>query len=225
MWLKPKMQKIVCIKFYEFDITLKFKKGVKNLRLRVSKDTKISLTLPFYTTQKLAINFLEQHKEWLKSTHKKIAKNLLKDDEILYLGKLYKLEFKENITGVNICEAKILAPNQKSLEKFQKIKAKELFSDIMAKFLPLINKNVNRLSIRKMQTRWGSCNCKKGYINLNLNLLEKPVNLIEYVILHELTHLIYPHHQKSFYDFIQRVMPDFREREKMLNSMPPNLTA
>ena len=68
-----------------------------------------------------------------------------------------------------------------------------------------------------MTTRWGSCNSRKGYINLSLNLIEKAPDLVEYVVLHELAHLIYPHHQKSFYDFIAKLMPDFKAREKQLN--------
>ncbi|EGK7562189.1 M48 family metallopeptidase, partial [Campylobacter coli] len=65
-----------------------------------------------------------------------------------------------------------------------------------------------------MKTRWGSCNHKKGYINLNLRLLEKNLRAIEYVILHELSHIKFPNHSKEFYDFIHSFMSDFRQREK-----------
>ncbi|MBQ7270076.1 MAG: M48 family metallopeptidase, partial [Campylobacter sp.] len=61
---------------------------------------------------------------------------------------------------------------------------------------------------------WGSCNHKKGYINLSLNLVKKDLKFIEYVVLHELTHLIYPHHRNEFYAFIAKIMPDFKERIK-----------
>jgi predicted metal-dependent hydrolase len=65
-----------------------------------------------------------------------------------------------------------------------------------------------------MHSRWGSCNSKKGYINLNLYLIRKDIRFIEYVILHELAHLIHPNHSKDFYRFIENIMPDFKERIK-----------
>lgn len=65
-----------------------------------------------------------------------------------------------------------------------------------------------------MQTRWGSCNYHKAYINLNLRLLQKSLKAIEYVILHELAHLKFPNHGKEFYAFIEYFMGDFRQREK-----------
>ncbi len=76
------------------------------------------------------------------------------------------------------------------------------------------NLHYSHLSIKKMKTRWGSCNHKKGYINLNLRLLEKNLRAIEYVILHELSHIKFPNHSKEFYDFIHSFMSDFRQREK-----------
>lgn len=72
-----------------------------------------------------------------------------------------------------------------------------------------------------MQTRLGSCNHKKAYINLNLKLMEKPLKAIEYVILHELTHLKLPHHGKEFYAFLLENMQDFRQRENIYFNKTP----
>ena len=67
-----------------------------------------------------------------------------------------------------------------------------------------------------MKTRWGSCNPKTPYINLNLKLIEKSKRAIEYVILHELIHLKYPYHNREFYDYLGLYMPDWRERKLRL---------
>ncbi|MBF7043742.1 M48 metallopeptidase family protein, partial [Campylobacter volucris] len=80
-------------------------------------------------------------------------------------------------------------------------------------------KKVQKISIKEMVSRWGSCNHKKAYINLNLKLMQKPIKSIEYVILHELTHLIYPHHQKEFYAFLYNLMPDYKAREIYLKTI------
>ena len=114
-------------------------------------------------------------------------------------------------------DGEIYAPNLAALENYKKAFARRVYGHFIDKFAPAVNRKINRVVVRKMTTRWGSCNSRKGYINLSLNLIEKAPELVEYVVLHELTHLIYPHHQKTFYDFIAALMPDFRSREKRLN--------
>lgn len=110
----------------------------------------------------------------------------------------------------------ILAKNEADFEAFLKANARKIYAFYVKKWQGHFEKPVVRLSVKKMTTRWGSCNSKKGFINLNLRLITKPLKAIEYVILHELTHLKFAHHQASFYDEISRLMPDFKEREKML---------
>lgn len=114
-------------------------------------------------------------------------------------------------------DGEIYAASLAALENYKKTFARRIYGHFITKFAPAVNRKINRVVVRKMTTRWGSCNSRKGYINLSLNLIEKAPELVEYVVLHELTHLIYPHHQKSFYDFIAALMPDFRSREKRLN--------
>ena len=114
-------------------------------------------------------------------------------------------------------DGEIYAPSLAALENYKKVFARRIYEHFIAKFAPAVNRKINRVVVRKMTTRWGSCNSHKGYINLSLNLIEKAPELVEYVVLHELTHLIYPHHQKSFYGFIAQLMPDFKTREQRLN--------
>ncbi|MBR8463823.1 M48 family metallopeptidase [Campylobacter sp. faydin G-24] len=209
--------KTIFIDFNGYDVVLNFKPNAKNIRLKVSKDGKVSVSLPYYYTQKMAVESLSLYEHWIVKTCNKILSTQLKDDEFAYLGKIYKLKFDESVNSVKFEDGIINAASQKELEKFQKTKAREIFTEFITKFSPLINKPIKRISVRKMQTRWGSCNSYKGYINLNINLLAKKPHLIEYVVLHELTHLIYPHHKSSFYKFIADIMPDFRKRELELN--------
>ena len=70
----------------------------------------------------------------------------------------------------------VFTPNLKSLECFKKVRAKELFLELVSHFQPFINKPIKRIVIRNSKTRWGSCNHKKGYINLSLRLIEKPLS-------------------------------------------------
>ena len=75
-----------------------------------------------------------------------------------------------------------------------------------------------QLRIRDMKSRWGTCHVKKGIVTLNKRLLAAPRGAVEYVVLHELCHLIYPDHSKQFYDFLAVMMPDWKERKQLLNN-------
>ena len=74
------------------------------------------------------------------------------------------------------------------------------------------------ISIRKMKTLWGSCNPQKNKITLNEYLLKANIRCIQYVVLHELTHLLYPNHNSDFYNFLTIHMPDWTERKKQLDT-------
>ena len=98
---------------------------------------------------------------------------------------------------------------------FKKAFALELYLRYIEKFSPRIGRKIARVRVRKMQTRWGSCNHAKGYLNFSLSLIERDRRFVEYVVLHELAHLIHANHGANFYALIAQIMPDFRERIKL----------
>jgi predicted metal-dependent hydrolase len=103
------------------------------------------------------------------------------------------------------------------MDSWYQLRAVELFRDIIREYEIVLDKKVEVIRVKKMTTRWGSCNSKKAYINLNQELIKKPIGSIRYVILHELAHLTYPNHSKEFYQYIQRLMPDFKIHHKNLS--------
>ncbi len=98
---------------------------------------------------------------------------------------------------------------------FKKAFALELYLRYIEKFSPRIGRKIARVRVRKMQTRWGSCNHAKGYLNFSLSLIERDPRFVEYVVLHELAHLIHANHGADFYALIAQIMPDFRARIKL----------
>lgn len=84
------------------------------------------------------------------------------------------------------------------------ISAKKDFETIINQYSHIINREIKTIRIRQIKTRWGSCNPSKGYINLNTELIKKPKYCIEYVIFHELAHLVHPNHSRSFYNYLNR---------------------
>ena len=74
-----------------------------------------------------------------------------------------------------------------------------------------------KVSVRKMKTLWGSCSVNRGIITLNFYLIKAGIPYIDYVVLHELTHFLYPNHSKQFYMFLSNYMPDWKERKQVLD--------
>ena len=109
---------------------------------------------------------------------------------------------------------------QRTVQRFLTKRCREVFGEILNERYPLFRKygvSMPELHIREMETRWGSCSVKRGVITLNKRLLEAPRDCIEYVIVHELCHLIHPNHSKWFYEFLTMLMPDWKERKKALD--------
>lgn len=94
--------------------------------------------------------------------------------------------------------------------------ASTIFFNSLKKYSQIIGEDFNELKIRKMKNRWGSCRYLKKVITLNLELIKKPLECIDYVSLHEVAHLKYPHHKKEFWNFIHIYMPDWKLRKERL---------
>ena len=208
------------------------KKDVKNITLKVKPNCEVVLVAPFCAKDEYLQSFIEQKREWINkkveyfSKRVEPQKELVSGEDFYYLGKRYRLKVIESeIEGVKLdkeyCYLYVkdknnFAKKERVIESWYRQEAKELFNKFIEKYQPIVKKEVNRVTIRKMKTRWGSCNYHKGYINLNLELIKKPKEGIEYVVFHELTHLIYPNHSKDFYNYLSTYMPDFRNRKEKL---------
>ena len=121
-------------------------------------------------------------------------------------------KFKDKIF---ISEGAIFCESEDEFAAFKKAFALELYLRYIEKFSPRIGRKIARVRVRKMQTRWGSCNHAKGYLNFSLSLIERDPRFVEYVVLHELAHLIHANHGADFYALIAQIMPDFRARIKL----------
>ena len=91
----------------------------------------------------------------------------------------------------------------------------EKVNQYIKKYEPLLNVKVEKYSFRKMKTLWGSCTCRKRTIRFNKNLAKKSDEFIEYIVLHEMTHILVPNHSKRFYDIIKKYIPNYKQIKKM----------
>lgn len=209
------------------------RKKIKNINLRVYPDKRIYISAPVNLHADYIENFIKSKKNWIEEIQRRLDKLPKSQDikyetgeKLSYLGKLYDLEVLLSAENrVFLKEGKIILKvkedtyelKNRLVEKWYFEKAKVLFTDIMKKYLDLLGEEIEHLSIKKMKTRWGSCNHRKKYINLNLELMKKPIPCIEYVALHEIAHLRHPNHSKDFYYHIERYMPDYKNRVKLLS--------
>ena len=210
------------------------RKKVKNINLRIYPDRRIYISAPMNLDSGYIENFIKSKKNWIEEIQKKLDKipkvealQYVTGEKLYYLGKIYELEVVlSNENRVFLHEEKMILKIKEDTFELKKNvisrwyfeKAKVLFKDIMEKYLKLLNEEIDHLSVKKMKSRWGSCNHRKKYINLNVELIKKPMVCIEYVALHEIAHLRHPNHSKDFYYHIERYMPDYRQREKLLNT-------
>lgn len=213
------------------------RKKVKNINLRIDRNMKIYISAPVNLHSDYIENFIRSKEGWIKKVLEEIErhKGSKKENEYVtgekhkFLGKEYVLTVKNNFSNkvkLNEKNSEIIlytnfeTPGERKriLEKWYFEMARKIFSAAMEKWLEILDEKIEKLSIKPMRTRWGSCNYSKKYINLNTELVKRSIFEIEYVVLHELAHLKYPNHGKGFYSYIENYMPDYRAAEKLLNA-------
>ena len=178
-------------------VELKNRKNIKHCYLRILKENLIEIKANRYFTLYDAKKLIEKKSEWIKSSIKKLSKNSLNEDEFLYLGEIKKLE-DFNIKNLDIFY-------KKEIQKILPSKVEEL-----SKKMQLFPTSI---SFRKNKRTWGSCNYKNG-LNFNILLMKFPIEVMEYVIIHELAHIKHKNHSKNFWNLVEVYCPNYKEVEK-----------
>ncbi len=91
---------------------------------------------------------------------------------------------------------------------------------LLAKWEPLLKVKAQRVFVQRMKTKWGSCTPESGYIRLNTDLAKKPMECLEYIMVHELVHLLEPTHNQRFIDLMDLYLPHWQQLRKQLNRLP-----
>ena len=106
------------------------------------------------------------------------------------------------------------------LEAWYREQIKAAAPALLAKWEPIMGVRVRRLHVQRMKTKWGSCNPDTGLIRLNTDLAKKPPECLEYILVHELTHLLEPTHNARFQSLLDGFMPHWRQIKAELNRLP-----
>lgn len=220
------------------DVLIKRKK-IKNFYLKIYPDCRVAVSIPLFMNVNSIHSFIESKKVWIeRSIHKfqnvkktHIPENISNGGTVKILDSRYVVflyygnENKIIKDGYNLYIYSKKYQNikyvKKQYEAYLKESAKEYFENVIDKYYPIFALyNIPRpsLEVKKMRSKWGSCIPAKKRITLNVCLFKSSVDCIEYVVLHELAHLLYNGHKKNFYSFLLKHMPDYRSIEKKLDS-------
>ena len=201
----------------DYDIVIEKKLGQKNTYIRVKKDLKITVTTNTFTStfsiENLIRDNYSQICRMIDQQEKKIKNNL----GFYYLGKQYILIYT-NRKGVEFVDNKVFVPNDFNIDSWYKKEAKKLFLERLDICYEKFTRKIPypKLRIRKMTSRWGVCNIKTHIITLNLELIKRDIPYLDYVIIHEMSHLIYGDHSTSFWYLVEENMKDYKKyREEM----------
>ncbi|MGN1352739.1 MAG: M48 family metallopeptidase [Bacilli bacterium] len=195
------------------------KKRQKNTYIRVKEDLNIYVTTNYFTTKDDILKLIENNKTSISRMITRQEKKQQSEKEFTYLGKKYNLVLinsKEITLGLET----ILYNNLENLHKWLVKQANSIFLEELNKMYNIFPINIPypSLTIRKMKTRWGVCNTKTKRVTLNLELIKKDLKYLDYVIVHELAHLVYPNHQQEFWSLVGQVIPNYKELRKELNN-------
>jgi predicted metal-dependent hydrolase len=215
------------------------KKNIKNIRLSVHPpDGQVRLAIP-EKMDDIAINefvmskisWIEKHKSNFILQDKQQEKKFISGEEHLYLGNKYILKVLEtsgkqyveldNEKNLNL----YIKPNS-TIEKREQLinqwyreQLKSLIPDYIDKWQPIIGVKVEEWGVKLMKTRWGSCNTQAKRVWINLELAKKRPRCLEYIIVHEMVHLLERGHNARFYGYMDKFLPQWKSIKAELNGM------
>ena len=169
------------------------RKQNKNMYLRVKEPQGLVVaTVPMQMNDEAIQQFVKNHVAWIREAVSKIK---------------MKEEQQEQLP--------VEAP---FVERENRYRLKRELTLLINKWEPVMQVQVNGFTIRKMKTRWGSCNVKSHHLNFNYALTKVPKECLEYVVVHELTHLLEPSHNERFWSLMEYYLPGAKQLRKELNT-------
>lgn len=230
---KPKSSEI---KLSGIPITITRKK-VKNINLRVYPSKgEVRMSAPWHLREKVIREFAASKLEWIKT---KLANYQPPDrppepkfetgEFHWYRGEKMELQVteieavptvkcnrKERMLALKVRPGSSKAKRKKVLKEWRRAELKKIIPQLIAKWEPVMGVQVNEFGVKQMKTRWGSCNIRDKRIWLNLELVKKSPACLEYVVVHEMVHLLERLHNDRFYRLMDRFLPGWQQTEKEL---------
>lgn len=226
-------------KFGSIDYDLKRSSRRRTIAVSINESAAISVASPMKVPPERIIQFLNDKAEWIitkaremRAVRLKKEKKYSSGEEFLFLGQKYplqiqesgiarsKIEFKDNrfeVTlpgGLDEKEQARLIKNR--LERWYKEQAKEILGGRLFQYAKVVGVEPLTVDIRTQKRVWGNCDFRHKRIHLNWQIILAPFAVIDYVIVHELCHLIEPNHSSRFWKKVRQFMPDYEKHKQWL---------
>jgi hypothetical protein len=228
MCKKNKKPIATLLKLLEFEVEV-IQKDIKNIHLSVRPpDSQVRVSAPREMSLDYIRIFVHSKFDWIQRqqaialTQAQAAPYKYTNGEIHYFkGEAYKLKIiatsgaarvalHQHDLTLHICSAAPITKRQAAIDTWYRHELKQEISNLIAKYEKPMRVSVNEFGVKKMKTRWGSCNPTAKRIWLNLELAKKTSECLEYVVLHEMAHLIERKHNRRFYALMSQYMPQWR---------------
>ena len=226
------------IKIGEITISVT-RKNIKNVHLSVyPPDGRITLVAPNSTRLDVArayaisrLGWIRKQQENLKNQARETARQFIDRESHYVWGRRYLLtvKYQEAKPSVSLDHKRITLTLRSGsdarkraevIHEWHKSLLHGLVPQIIKKWEPKLNVKVTSYFLQRMKTKWGSCNHRASHIRLNTELAKKPQDLLEYVVVHEMVHLLEPTHSERFVEIIEKHYPTWREAREELNALP-----
>lgn len=213
----------------------------KTLSLQITESGELIVRVPKFVSDLVVQQFIEKHRNWIDDKIQEILikKSQLKiytfneGEEFLFIGRKYTLKLLENSfvqekgSIVSLSQNHLLIYskgkrlNPKWIENFYKNEARKIFEERAAyylnKFNQIFNSNLSykKIKLSKGKKILGSCS-PKGYLNFSWRLIQAPLEIIDYVVVHEIVHLKEKNHNRAFWSKVKALKPDYKENMRWL---------
>ena len=201
----------------DYDIVIEKKTSTRNTYIRVKKDLKVHVTTNIFTSMRSIRNLIEENYDRICKMIDFQEVKFKNNNGFFYLGKQYVVVYSDD-EGITFDGDKVFINHGFDIDNWYKKQAKKLFLERLDYNYDKFSRKIPypKLRIRKMTTRWGVCNIKTHIITLNLELIKRDVSYLDYVINHEMSHLIYGDHSSRFWKLVEDNMPNYKKyRDEM----------
>lgn len=212
------------------------RKHVKNINLRIQQTGHIQVSVPYKIPIDTVYQFLHEKKRWI-DTHRlrmqnkqhNTSLNYTTGEKILFLGEPYHLhlhegfykqyvELEQNALHIFVRTEATIEQKYKLITQWFRTQMQQHMPELIQKWESIIGVSASMYCIKSMRSRWGYCHIQKKKICLNLKLIEKPVLCLEYVLVHELVHLLEPSHNRRFYFLMGQYLPQWKQIKTLLEN-------
>ncbi|HEY2986902.1 MAG TPA: SprT family zinc-dependent metalloprotease [Candidatus Binatia bacterium] len=199
-------------------------------RVRISAPSRMKLdTIRVFAISKLG--WIKQQQNKFRRQERETPREYLNRESHYLWGKRYLLKviehdaapevkLKHNVMILRVRRAANDETKDAIVARWYRDQIKAAVPDLIAKWQRIMRVNVERVFVQKMKTKWGSCNPRRCNIRLNTDLAKKPRECLEYIVVHEMLHLLEPTHNGSFTALMDKFLPHWTLRRDELNAAP-----